>query len=228
MLEHAARYFWSPPPEANFDAARYQLLRGGVAGGKMGGMEGFSDREDAARLRAHLDELFDELHAELRRLASSIRAKKQPQSTEWTTHFVHGAWEKLGQQRKGWTSREHFMAEASRAIERVVLDAAKRDRAAKRGFGRGSDTDVETLPANGPSNDLIDLEPALNSLRTENERVADVFGMTFFGGMTTSEIAAQLGISIRTVQVDLKFARQRLRQKMDQERRRGTRAAEGM
>ncbi len=55
--------------------------------------------------------------------------------------------------------------------------------------------------------DLIALDQALTRLHVEDQRVARIVEMSYFAGMEREEIAAVVGISVPTVDRDLRFAR---------------------
>ena len=55
--------------------------------------------------------------------------------------------------------------------------------------------------------DLIALDQALSRLHDEDQRVARIVEMSYFAGMEREEIAAVVGISVPTVDRDLRFAR---------------------
>jgi RNA polymerase sigma factor (TIGR02999 family) len=106
-------------------------------------------------------------------------------------------------------------------MRRVLVDAARARRAAKRGDG------LEALPlegldvaADGPRVDLIALEGALQALAAINTRAAQVVEMRFFGGFSVEETAQGLGISARTVINDWNLARAWLRREVTHSRRR--------
>ena len=55
--------------------------------------------------------------------------------------------------------------------------------------------------------DLLALDQALSHLAREDERVARVVEMSYFAGMERDEIASVIGVSVPTVDRDLRFAR---------------------
>ena len=55
--------------------------------------------------------------------------------------------------------------------------------------------------------DALELNDALDVFAKERPRAAQVVELRFFGGLTGEEIAEQLGVSIRTVKDDWRFAK---------------------
>ncbi|MGQ0646212.1 MAG: ECF-type sigma factor, partial [Gemmatimonadaceae bacterium] len=85
--------------------------------------------------RRALDEIFSEAYEELRRLASSVR-QDDPGATLSPTALVNEAWLKLADSpRVARTSRLHFKRIAARAMRQVLIEAARRRNADKRGGG---------------------------------------------------------------------------------------------
>jgi DNA-directed RNA polymerase specialized sigma24 family protein len=83
--------------------------------------------------RQALDQLFSVTYEELRRLASSVRRSDWNASLSPTT-LVNEAWMKLaGSPAFRSTSPLHFKRIAARAMRQVLVEAARRRHAAKRG-----------------------------------------------------------------------------------------------
>src|ERR1700720_1957450 len=87
--------------------------------------------------RKELDLLFSVTYEELRRLASSVR-RSDPSATLSPTTMVNEAWVKLAKSPQfASTSRLHFKRIAARAMRQVLVEAARRRNAFKRGGGEG-------------------------------------------------------------------------------------------
>src|SRR5512139_3860194 len=83
--------------------------------------------------RQRLDDLFSLTYEELRRLAHSVK-RGDPSATLSPTALVNEAWLKLANSpRLGATSRLHFKRIAARAMRQVLVEAARRRNADKRG-----------------------------------------------------------------------------------------------
>lgn len=55
--------------------------------------------------------------------------------------------------------------------------------------------------------ELLRLHEAMDALKRDHERAAQVTEMSYFGGFDRDEIAAALDLSVATVDRDLRFAR---------------------
>src|SRR3954470_17975498 len=134
--------------------------------------------------RTALDDLFSVTYEELRRLASSV--KRSDQSVTLTpTALVNEAWLKLASSpRFASTSRLHFKRIAARAMRQVLVEAARRRHAEKRG---GPDAVMiamdESIPAGGNvAAEVLALDSALQELARVEPRQASVVELRFFGG----------------------------------------------
>jgi RNA polymerase sigma factor (TIGR02999 family) len=172
------------------------------------------DALDALRSgrRESLDDLTACLYAELREIAHRHRARSGD-GTLVTTALVHEAYLKLvDQSRAKWNDRAHFLALAAVAMRHILTDRARANLAAKRGGPHAVVTlDDETVASEERPGALLQVHEALDRLATLDERLARVVEYRFFGGLTHDEIAAALGVTVRTVERDWAKARVLLR-----------------
>lgn len=107
-----------------------------------------------------------------------------------------------------WNSRAHFCAIAAIAMRQILIEAARRRTAAKRGGGWTRIVFDEGIASGGRSMlDILELDAALTRLRDSHPRRERVAELRVFSGMTAGEIAGVLGVSERTVQEDWRAAR---------------------
>ena len=155
-------------------------------------------------------ELLPLVYSDLRKLAAARMARLSPGQTLQATELVHEAYLRLvGSTDPGWQGRAHFFGAAARAMRDILADHLQRKGSLKRGghFRRvGEDTAAE-ISCEGPSDDVLALEEALEELEREYPRKAEVVTLSFFGGLTAGEIAEVLGHSTRTVERDWRFAK---------------------
>jgi len=160
--------------------------------------------------RAALDDLFSAAYEELRRLASAVR-RSDHSSTRSATTLVNEAWVKLASSpRFTVVSHLHFKRIAARAMRQVLIEAARRRHAAKRG---GGDIQFVTLDESasgvgaGGADEILALETALEALAQVSPRQAEMVECRFFGGLDVMETAAALDVSEATVQRDWRAAK---------------------
>ena len=149
------------------------------------------------------------VYAELRRLAASYLSRERQGHTLQPTALVHEAYVRLIDQRQiDWNNRAQFIGLAAVMMRRILVNHARDRIADKR--GGGAEHVPLTLAGEGigaPEVDLLDLHEALNDLTETDPRKGRIVELKFFGGLTTAEIAENLGLSVATVERDWKFAR---------------------
>lgn len=164
--------------------------------------------------RNALAELMPAVYDELRRVARRHLAGERAGHTLAPTALVNEVYLRLGSYDNiSWQNRAHFFAMASRIMHRVLVDHARKRRAAKRGGVESAVTLYESRHADGRVEevDLLALDEALTRLEALDERQCRVVQMRYFGGLKNDEIAAVLGVSVPTVKRDWAVARVWLR-----------------
>jgi RNA polymerase sigma factor (TIGR02999 family) len=147
------------------------------------------------------------VYQELRALASAHMRAEGDGHTLQPTALVHEAYFRLVGQRVQWHGRSHFFAIAAQAMRRILVDHARKRKAARRGGGRQSTLmDHHAIVSEDPV-DLIALDDALERLRTLDERQARTVELRFFGGLEVKETAEVLGVSEITVKRDWRSAK---------------------
>lgn len=153
-----------------------------------------------------LDALFALAYDELRRIAKRVRGDRG--QTLSTTAIVHEAYLKLLPSKIPANDAAHFKLLIARAMREVLIDAARRRSAGKRGGGDLAvtlDEAIQLAPLNTAQ--VIDLSEALDELSRVDPRRASVVECRFFGGLDIDETAAALGLSTATVKRDWRVAR---------------------
>ncbi|MCC6348320.1 MAG: sigma-70 family RNA polymerase sigma factor [Candidatus Eisenbacteria bacterium] len=158
--------------------------------------------------REDLDALFSQAYEELRRLASAVR-RGDPSATLNPTALVHEAWLRMARDPDiPVTSELHFKRIAARAMRRVLIEAARARKAAKRGGGAALATFDESLHGHDcVPDEVLALDRALDSLAKLNPRQATMVESRFFGGLDVRETAELLQVSETTVERDWRAAR---------------------
>jgi RNA polymerase sigma factor (TIGR02999 family) len=160
--------------------------------------------------RNALNELFELVYEELWRLASSIR-RRDPGATQHTGTLVHEAWIRLkdSPQLAGLPPSE-FIAIAARVMRQILVDAARKRHALKRGgAGETIFMDLSNFPAPAfpRSAELMTLDRALTQLEQWSPRLATIVDCRFFLGMSVSEAATSLKLSESSVERDWRTAK---------------------
>lgn len=149
------------------------------------------------------------LYDELRRLARRQRSREGAQATLHTTELVHEAYLRMADDPAvSARGRAYFFAAAAQAMRRVLVDAARRRNAVKRGGDMVRVTlGEDSLAVDAYAEELLDLDRALSALHEEHPRLARVVELRFFGGLSVEETAEALDVSPRTVKGDWALAR---------------------
>ena len=165
--------------------------------------------------RPTLDHLFSVTYEELRRLAASVR-RDHPNASLSPTGLVNEAWLKLASSPPfALTSRLHFKRIAARAMRQVLIEAARRRSALKRGQGMALVSFDEALQqGESGAEELLALDAALEQLARLSPRQATMVESRFFGGLDVAETAELLGVSEATVLRDWRAAKAWLTQEM--------------
>lgn len=152
--------------------------------------------------------LMELVYRELHRMASREMRRERSEHTLQTTALVHEVYLRLcGGEPIQWRDRTHFFAVAAQQLRRVLVDHARRVRSAKRG-GNIVATLFDSDGAAWPLDErLLAVDEALSRLETLDARAAKVIELRFFGGLTETEAADALSISIATLKRDWDFAR---------------------
>lgn len=145
------------------------------------------------------------VYDELRAMAHRQLQRERTDHTLNTTSLVHEAYLKLvDQKRATWADRAHFFAIAARVMRRILVDYARRHRAAKRGTRQRVplDATAEEVGAEERAELLVALDDALTTLAAVDARLVQVVECRFFGDLTEDETATALGVTARTVRRD--------------------------
>ncbi len=155
------------------------------------------------------DAMFSEVYERLKAMAGRQLARGA-RGTLDTTALVHDLYLRV-QRNEGLTFArpEQFFAYAARAMRHLLADRA-RDRQRLRAGGdwvRITLTARDERLALDGADEALALEEALGRLEAVDARAARVTELAWFAGLDHERIADILGISLRTVARDWRFAR---------------------
>jgi RNA polymerase sigma-70 factor, ECF subfamily len=148
------------------------------------------------------------MYPELKRVAESQMRRERNDHTLQPTALVNEFFLHMAQQ-QGFRcqSRAHFVAVASRAMRRLLIDYARAHQADKRGGGAAK-VELNGMESQQPKIfDMLEIDEALNRLADEEPRMARVVELRCFGGLTYPEIGEILGVDERTAKRDWQVAR---------------------
>jgi RNA polymerase sigma factor (TIGR02999 family) len=189
-------------------------------------MKPFPSQEVTQLLRAWsqgdksaLEELYQIVYDELRRLAHRYMSRENAGHTLQTTALVNEAYLRLAEVKDmNWQDRAHFFAVSANVMRRILIDEARARRAERRGGDNLTLALDEALDVEKREDlDLIALDLALQSLAQINQRQSQVIELRYFGGLTVEETAEVLKVSTDTVMRDWRFAKAWLKREMVRE-----------
>jgi RNA polymerase sigma factor (TIGR02999 family) len=113
-----------------------------------------------------------------------------------------------------WQDRRHFYGVVGVAMRRILVDTARARGAERRGGGQVHVTLSAAEDVGGDEGEAFALDEALQALRALDPRKGEVIELTYLLGLKREEIAEVIGVSVPTVDRELRFARAWLRQKL--------------
>ncbi len=156
------------------------------------------------------EQLLPLVYDELRRLAAEKMAHEKPGQTLQATALVHEAYLRLVDVKAAqpWNSKGHFFAAAAEAMRRILVEQARQKRRLKRGGTmQRVDLDSDCAVSESAGFDLLALDEALTRLAAEEPVKAELVKLRFFTGLTVSEAADVLGVSVATAERYWTFAK---------------------
>lgn len=151
-------------------------------------------------------QLFELLYGELRIMARAVFDEGRGHTLQ-PTALVHEVWLKLAGNEKSVENEHHFLALAAKAMRQVLADHARARGRAKRGGSHTMITLHSELAVDKAEFDVIAFNELLDQLTQLNARHAQVLELRILGGMTIDEVAASLGVSRGTVELDWSMAK---------------------
>jgi RNA polymerase sigma factor (TIGR02999 family) len=147
------------------------------------------------------------VYDELRKLAARKMAREVPGQTLQPTALVHEAWLRLGGDvQPTWQNRAHFFAAAAEAMRRILIDNARRKKAARHG-GHLERVDAVEIAADTDNDQLLAVHEALDRLAAHDPVKAELVKLRYFVGLTIQQAAEVLGISEATAKRHWSYAR---------------------
>lgn len=151
----------------------------------------------------------DSIYEQLHRLAEGALARETPGHSLQPTMLVNDAYLRLLDQKNvDSDDRSRVMAVGATIIRRLLVDYARKRKAQKRGGNQDRENALHLSVVEDASPlDVLELNDAMEALAKESPRAAQIVELQFFGGLTGEEISQQLGVSLKTVRNDWRYAK---------------------
>jgi RNA polymerase sigma factor (TIGR02999 family) len=173
-------------------------------------LETLSEPKEQAPNPSSLEKLLPLVYDELRVLAKSKLAAEKKGHTLQPTDLVHEAFMRLvgNSHSVAYQNRKYFFAAAAEAMRRILVEAARKKMAIKRGANAPQEWfDLLQLHDEQKCQELVFVHDALDELAQIDSKSSEVVKLRYFSGFTMDEIAEILGISKRQTQTIWAFAR---------------------
>ena len=161
---------------------------------------------------------FTEVYTELRRLAARQLGRNDRSATLTPTALVNETFLKLtGGTLVTLDNRKHFFNLAARAMRQTIVDCAREHLAQKRGgdLVRTQLDEESAVDTQLDASQALEINQALHALEQQDANLAQTFSLRVFGGLSAVQIAELHSVTMRTVQRDLKVARNYLHLLLD-------------
>ena len=152
------------------------------------------------------------VYEELRRLAAARLAREGPAITLQPTALVHEAYMRLAGDNVHWDGKHHFFGAAALAMQRILVEQARRRATLRRGGDRAridaepDQLDAPLIPGASPEQ-ILAVNASLQRMEERDARMAEVVRLRFFAGLSVDETALAMGVSDRTVRREWTFAK---------------------
>lgn len=161
------------------------------------------------------NELFGVINDRLRNLANGLMRHESPDNSLQASALVNEAYMRLAQQGaiKAAKDRRYLFGAAINSMKQILIDRSRKRKADKHGgkmTRQPIDVMLENVESGVGGGSFEDLHEALDQLTEEKPRQAEVIQLHFLGGVGQQEIAELLGVSLKTIESDVRLAKAKL------------------
>lgn len=160
------------------------------------------------------ERLTELVYAQVRAIAGKHLRQFNGRLTLQPTELAHELFLRLIDADTAWQDRRHFYGVVGVAMRRILIDTARARGSERRGGGEVHVTLSAAADAAQEDTDAFALDEALEALRTLDARKCEVVELNYLLGLKREEIAEVIGVSVPTVDRELRFARAWLKQKL--------------
>lgn len=163
---------------------------------------------------AAAERLTEIVYAQVRAMAGKHLRRNAGGATLQATELAHETFVRLLEAGVAWRDRRHFYGVVGAALRNILIDSARARAAEKRGGGQLHVTLSAADDVVGQESDADALAEALQRLRELDARKGEIIEYHYLLGLKREEIAEVTGVSVPTVDRDLRFAKAWLREQL--------------
>jgi RNA polymerase sigma factor (TIGR02999 family) len=144
-------------------------------------------------------------------------SQERPGQTLQATGLVHEAYVRLvgNGNEVEWSNRGHFFGAAAEAMRRILIENARRKGRVRHGGNlKRAELSLDEVGAADKSEELLELNDALDRLAEEDPQTAELVKLRYFAGLTVQQAAEILSVSPRKADFLCSFARAWLKREM--------------
>jgi RNA polymerase sigma factor (TIGR02999 family) len=157
---------------------------------------------------AAMDQLFQLVYPQLRRIAGALFRGERPENVLQPTSVVNELFLKLIRQRSlRFEDREHFYSLSARLMRRILVDEARSEGRQKRDGGVQVPLHPDLSWIDARPAEMVDLDRVLEELEQLDPRKCRMVELRFFLGFTAEETGELMHTSKATVDRELRFVR---------------------
>lgn len=154
-----------------------------------------------------MNNLIHVIYPDLKLIASGIRHKQmQVSKTLNTTSLVNEAWLKLNKYGIKAESRKHFFCIIAKAMRHILINSARKKLNLKSQHQVVNIDDFQ-IASDENASWLIKLDEVMSAIENSHPRIAQIFNMKYFLGLSEDDISQELGITTRTIRRDWLIAK---------------------
>jgi RNA polymerase sigma factor (TIGR02999 family) len=160
------------------------------------------------------ERLTEIVYAQVRAMAGKHLRRSAGGATLQATELAHEMFVRLLEAEVAWRDRRHFYGVVSAALRNILIDSARARGSEKRGGGQLHVTLSAADEVIEQAADGAVLDEALCRLKALDARKHEIIEFHYLLGLKRDEIADVIGVSVPTVDRDLRFAKAWLREQL--------------